>query len=392
MDRLLSKDPRSRLSLEVALTHPWLKRRTPAGMHGLQGDSFVSHDSYDTAGLDGDGTTHVGTEVPQTRDMSPQSSPAHDECRANGSSAQFESGSMAALSASASDEYSQPFSQLALDHAAHAPQPALAARLDSRFPSDGGSGFVGGSWAPANGGGAMDLDAGHSNGEGFNVPVTNDNGGPPPQPYSLNAPPVPLYHPPITKARAPPASIPPTQAPQVPSQPEPTPKRKRSSSPVPAGTPESINGNGATERTLRDQTLLGSPAAISASSSLSDPPASPKEMDQSSIPPPPAPDTMATATATTASVGKIKGQSFSSPVKRSARIKNQKATPASTKKPPAQRTPGGNSGRNVRRKTDSPVESSILATGARDESPAPANGTRTRTAANGARRKSGRLA
>ena len=130
VNRLLSKDPRQRLSLEAALTHPWLKRKTPAGAHGLEGDSFMSQESLDTSGFDGEATTHVGTEIPQERDLSPQSSLALDDCGLNGSAVQLGSGSMAALSASASDEYSQPFSQLALDHGAQAPPPALAARPD----------------------------------------------------------------------------------------------------------------------------------------------------------------------------------------------------------------------------------------------------------------------
>lgn len=383
MDRLLSKDPRTRLSLEAALTHPWIKRPTPIGMHGLAGDSFMSQESLDTTVVEGNGTTNAGTEVPPTGQVSPQSSMSG--FGATGSAAQLGFGSTAALSAAPSDEYSQPFSQLALDHSRQAPPAALVPQPGSRFSSDGGSGFVGGSWAPANGGGGMVIDTHPNNGDGSSA---NGNGHLP-QPYTLAAPPAPVYHPPIARRR------PPLPEPATPSHaqpgPEPTPKRKRSSSPAPAETPESVNGHGLHERAMRDQTVLGSPAVASASSSLSDAPASPRaEMMEPINPPPPA---AMEVSPTQASQSKIKGQSFSSPVKRSARIRDRQAPSSATKQTP-QRTPGGNSGRNVRRKTDSPVESSILANGNGAGTPASTNAprTRTRSAATGARRKSSRIA
>lgn len=233
----------------------------------------------------------------------------------------------------------------------------------------------------------MDLDAQQSNGQDSSV-VAN---GHPPQPYTPGTPPAPVYHPPIARRRPPPPD------PVTPSQMkpgfEPTPKRKRSSSPIPAETPESANGHGPhalLDRAMRDQTVLGSPAAVSASSSLSDPPASPRpEMPEPIAPPPSAMLPQPVEGTGT----KAKGMSFSSPVKRSARIRDRQA-PASTTKATPQRTPGGSSGRNVRRKTESPVDNNNLTNGAASDSPAPANAprTRTRSAATGARRKSSRIA
>ncbi|KAL7413004.1 kinase-like domain-containing protein [Mrakia frigida] len=389
VDRLLSKDPKTRLSLEAALTHPWLRKPTIAGTHTslAADDSFISSTSFENTTIGTRAGTEVAPEEPAPLWSMAVDEEAEGERKLNGLDA---NGSASMSGLSESESFSQPFSQLALGREQAAPPPLAPNALSSQFslsqgeskPELGGLG----SWSPGvgSGGRGMELDIKHSDGEGFNIP--------PPQPYILGVPPPPVYHPPIARPRAPPAApspaaVPPPTPPAHQSKPLPTPKRKRSTSPPLDQDPQHQQDQ--QERGDRDQTLLGSPGAAFSSSSLSDPPTSPKPDD---VHPP-------TPIASTSHAANKDDEP--SPVKRSARIRSrataaaaaatgEASTSTRSRASKVATTPASANGRNVRRKTGSPEDSSVLGMSVDGGSPIVGKGKGRGPGDTTGRRRSGR--